>query len=292
MPRSLDCVLDAALTSEAVAVAVEPRVGTTIVIVTRAHVARCTALSRIASDTFVATVGAGAVADARGASPLSDPRWSRAKKYLLEDPIAIAVQREGVRVLAVAQPKPIDAWLAIDAADVSVIELVVRGWIARQHSTALKSFASKLTVESRGSQVLVHGAKLDVDELALVATDLLRALSAPPESTTAAFACPPIGGDIVRCTDGTRLVVRSLAATLRKVVEVEALPVIAGGDVVGIRLTEDAEVLLRRGDIILGLDGHRITSAAQLHELARYVHERTSLAVRRDGADIIIELTE
>jgi hypothetical protein len=109
---------------------------------------------------------------------------------------------------------------------------------------------------------------------------------------TAVFACPPSGTDVVRCTDNTRVVVRSLATTLRKLVAVDTKPVIAGGDVIGIRLSEDAEVLLRRNDIILGLDGHRITSAAQLHELARYARERTALAIRRDGNDVIIDLSE
>ena len=63
-------------------------------------------------------------------------------------------------------------------------------------------------------------------------------------------------------------------------------------DIVGIRLSEDAEVLLRRGDVIMGLDGHRITSATQLHELARHASERTTLAVRRDGTDLVLALRE
>src|SRR6185369_10255421 len=47
LPRNLDCVVDTALTSEVVAVSVAPGTGATIVILSRAHVARCPALSRI-----------------------------------------------------------------------------------------------------------------------------------------------------------------------------------------------------------------------------------------------------
>ncbi len=293
MPRTLDCVLDAAITAEAAAVAVVPRVGTTITIITRAHVARCPALSRIAHDTFVATVGAGVVAETASASPLADPRWARAKHYLVTDPIAIAFQHENARVVAAAQPKPLDGWLAIDAPDIAPVERAVRAWIDRQRTTALAPFAAKLAVELRGTQLLVRSNKLEADELALFAADVLRTLDAPAAPTTAsAFTCPSAGGDIVRCADGTHLVVRSLAGTLHKLASVDATPAIAGGDVIGIRLTEDAEVLLRRGDVILGLGGHRITSTAQLHDLAGYLRDRTALAVRRDGADVIIELSE
>lgn len=293
MPRNLDCVLDSALTSEAVAISVSPRVGTTIVIVTRAHVAGCAALSRIASDTFVATVGAGAVADTPEASALASSRWARARSYLLRDPLAIALELDGMRALAVAQSKPLAAWLAIDATDLGRVERAVRGWIDRKRTTALRVLADNLAVQTRGSQLLVDAARLELDQLALLAADLARTLDAPATApSVATFACPPVGGDIVRCTDGTQLVVRSLSTTLRKVVAVDTQPVVAGADVIGIRLTEDAETLLRRGDVILGLDGHRITSSAQLHDLARYAHERATLAVRRDGTDVILELAE
>lgn len=293
MPRTLDCVLDAAMTSEAVAVAVAPGVGTTVVIITRAHVARCTPLSRIASDTFVATVGAGGVAETPAASPLGDARWARARKYLVEDPVAFAVSQEDMRALAVAQPKPLDAWLTIDAADIAAVERVVRAWIDGQRTTTLQPFVDKLVLETRGSQLLVRSRGLDANELAPVAADLLRRLEAPtPRPAASAFTCPTHDRDVVRCTGGTRLVVRSLAGALRKLVVAEATPVVAGGDVIGIRLSEDAELLLQRDDIILGLDGHRITSAAQLHDLARHVDGQATLAVRRDGVDTVIELSQ
>ncbi len=288
MPRQLDCVLDAALTSEAVAVGVDPGVGSTIVIVTRAHVARCPALSKIDRDVFVATVGAGVVADTTASSVLADSRWSRARRYLAGDPIALAIQSDSVRVLAVAQPKPLAAWLTIDAAELAPIEKRVRTWLSRE--TGLGTRAD-LDVKTRGSQLLVQASKLNADQLMLLTTDLLRTLDSPPRAETRAFACPPSGAGIVRCT-GNHVVVTNLATALRKLIEVDTQPVVAGGDIIGIRLSEDAEVLLRRGDVILGLDGHRITSAAQLHELARYAIQRATLAVRRDDEDLVIELSE
>jgi hypothetical protein len=291
MPKQLDCVLDAALTSEAVAVAVTPSAGTTIVIVTRAHVARCTALSRIATDMFVATIGAGGIADNPAASPLGDPRWSRARRYLINDPIAIAIEHAEQRVLAVAQPKPLAAWMTIDAADLAPIERGLRAWIDRQRLTALASFAGDLEVKKRGSQLLVQATKPRIDALALAAADVLRLLDATPAATPAAFSCPANGNGIVRCS-GTQVVVTNLATTLRSLIAVETEPVVAGGDIIGIRLSEDADVLLRRGDVIMGVDGHRITSATQLHELARYASERSVLAVRRDGADLVLDLRE
>lgn len=293
VPRTLDCVLDAAMTSEAVAVGVTPGVGATVVIVTRAHVARCTPLSRIADDTFVATVGAGSIADSPAASPLGDARWARAKKYLVDDPIAFALAQEDMRALAAAQADPLDAWLAIDAADVPAVERAIRGWIERQRTTSLQPFVDKLAIETRGNQLLVRSTALDASELASAVAELLRSLDAPaPRPAATPFTCPTLGGDIVRCTDGTRLVVRSLAGALRGLVVGQATPVIAGGDVIGIRLGADARMLLRRGDIILGLDGHRITSAAQLRDLAGHVERQATLAVRRDGIDTILELSE
>jgi hypothetical protein len=291
VPKQLDCVVDAALTSEAVALAVTHDTGATIVIVTRAHVARCPALSRIASDMFVATIGAGAVVATSAASPLGDPRWSRARRYLVRDPIAIAFEREGQHVLAVAQPKPLAAWVTIDAVQLAPIEQRVRSWIEHRRATELATFVGDLVVQSRGSQLLVKTTKLRTEDLALVTSDLMRRLDNPSATSPIAFVCPAAGNGVVRCS-GTEIVVTNLATTLRKLIAVDTEPVVAAGDIIGIRLSEDAEVLLRRGDMIMGLDGHRITSATQLHELARYASDRAALAVRRDGTDLVLELRE
>ncbi|HEY5923893.1 MAG TPA: hypothetical protein VIV11_19575 [Kofleriaceae bacterium] len=284
-------MVEAALTSEAVAVAVAPASGTTIIIITRAHVGQCAALSQIAGHMFVATIGAGSLAETVADSPLGDARWSRARTYLTNDPIAIAIDRDAQRIVAVAQPKPLAAWVTIDAVDIAPLTRGIESWLARQKQTGLRALGTNLDVQARGSQLLVRAKKLEVDELALVITDVLRAVSAPEVRVAPTFACPPLGGGIVQC-NGTEVRVASLATTLRKLVEVRSEPAVAAGDVIGIRLSADAEVLLRRGDIILGLDGHRITSSAQLHELAGQLSERTSLAIRRDGTDLILALSE
>ena len=291
VPSKLDCVVEAALTSEAIAVAVAPSNGTTIIVVTRAHVGQCAALSQIATNMFVATLGAGALADTIAASPLGDARWARARSYLTSDPIAIAIERDAQRIVAVGQPKPLGAWVTIDAFDIAPIKRSIDTWLARQKTTALRALGDNLEVQARGSQLLVRATKLQSEELALVVTDVLRTLASPAARVAASFTCPALTGGVMEC-NGTEIRVQSIATTLRKLVESPSQPVIAGGDVIGIRLTTDPEVLLRRGDIILGLDGHRITDPAQLHELARYISERTSLAVRRDGTDLILALSE
>src|SRR5690606_330343 len=122
------------------------------------------ALSRVAHDTFVATVGAGVVAETAGASLLADPRWARAKHYLVTDPIAIAFHHDSARVIAAAQPSPLDGWLSIDAPDIAPIERAMRAWIDRQRTTALAPFAAKLSVQPRGTQLLVRSNKLQADE--------------------------------------------------------------------------------------------------------------------------------
>jgi hypothetical protein len=61
MPTTLACVADAATTGEAIAAGIDPGAGMTIVLVTRAVVAHCPALSRIGKYLYVATIGAGTI---------------------------------------------------------------------------------------------------------------------------------------------------------------------------------------------------------------------------------------
>src|SRR5258706_1849105 len=70
LPGDLGCVVDAALTGEAVAVAVDPRVGTTIVVITRAFAGNCDALSKLGGDRYVATIGGGTLVTDRKQSVL------------------------------------------------------------------------------------------------------------------------------------------------------------------------------------------------------------------------------
>jgi len=286
VPAKLGCVLDAALTSEAIALAVDPNVGTTIVIITRAAVASCPALSRIANDSYVATIGDGAVVD-KAKSVLVGTRWARARHYLARDPIAVAYLGER-HVLAVAQPEPIESWIAIDARDSEAIERSVRAFIARW-----PALVAKLIVKREGNQVTVRAAKLEDAELVLIVTDLLRAADAAGDAAKApAFVCQPPTSGITSCENGTHYTVTSVRETLAELASVNAMPVVANGDVIGSQLLADAHVLLRRGDIILGLDSQRITNAFQLRELARHVGDHAALAVRRGTSEVVIELRE
>ena len=95
IPAELGCVVDIGLTSEAVAVAIDPQVGTTIVVVTRAFVGKCPLLSKVGPDEYVATLGGGTVVSDRKAAVLDDPQWARARDYLLHDPIAFAAELPG-----------------------------------------------------------------------------------------------------------------------------------------------------------------------------------------------------
>lgn len=284
VPAKLGCVIDAALTSEATALAVDPDVGTTIVIITRAAIANCPALSRIASDSYVATIGDGAVVD-KAKSVLADARWSRARRYLEHDPIAVAYLGDR-HVLAVAQPEPIESWVTIDARDADAIERSVRAFVGKW-----PALAAKLVVKREGDQVAVRAAKLEDTELVMIVTDLLQAADAVAIDQPA-FACAPPGKGITSCKDGTRYTVKSVRETLHDLASVQAMPAVANGDVVGSQLLSDADVLLKRGDIILGLDSQRITNAFQLRELARHVGDHAALAVRRGSSEVVIELSE
>ena len=292
MPADFGCVLDAALTSESVALGHAPRIGTTIVIHTRAHVA-CPALSKIAEHTYVATIGASTVA-ARASSILESPHWVRSRPYLLRDPIAFAIDRPGAHYIAVAQPDPIDAWLSIDARDPAAIERDINAWLERQKKGGLVELANSITVQTRGTQLLVNTSKLSAEELAQLVGELLRASDAPPRvAAQPAFACPQLDDNIRACSgDGRHYTVASLAAALRQLADSEPDPLVAGGDITGLRFTQDPEYLLRTGDVLLGVDSHRVVTVAQLRDLARHVRDHMTVAVRRDGVDVILELRE
>ena len=289
-------MIDAALTSDAVAVAVIPKVGTTIVIVTQAVVASCPALSRLAGDTYVATVGNGTVV-AREQSIEHDARWERARHYLERDPFAIAFHTDASDAVAVAQPAPIAAWITIDAVDLAPIERDVRAVVDRWRTTKLvpqiDRLVAKLDIKRNDHQLVIRATRLDADELVAMIGDLLRVAELPARAPTAvAFTCPPIAHGITACKDGTHYTVSSVAEIVRALASVQSTPTIENGEVIGVQLTADADALLRRGDVLLGVDSQRITNSSQLREVARHLADHTQLAVRRNGADVVIDLRE
>jgi hypothetical protein len=271
-PVTFGCVIDAALASDAVAFA-HREAGTTIVIVSRVSPSACPTLSRVAPGTYVATLGDGTVERGLG------PRWSRARPYLATSPIALAADLGSRHVLAAAERTA--AWVSIDAVDADAVAPFVTAGAARYKG---------LTVTRTGSQVLVRGEHLTDDDLATIIGDLVRQLDTPERVPVAPLQCPPPGGVIVSCNAG-KLVVGSLIDALGQLAAPAREPVVSGAEVIGLRLAGDA-LVLRRGDVILGIDTHQVRSATELASVIKGTHHRAVVAIRRGTTDFLVDLSE
>lgn len=295
VPPSLACVVEASMTSEAVVVGAQPDVGATIILVTRAVVDGCPALSRIGEHMYVATVGAGGLAPARAQSIMSDAGWERARPYLVREPIALAAELPDVRVVAVAQPDPLDAWLAIDAVDSAAVERRIKSVLEQWREPATIELAGKLTLTRAGTQVSVQADALTDDDVVHIVRDTVRAFEAGPAAPTPeqVFACPPTTGNgIVSCHDGTNYKVASVEEIVRELAFIEAAPVVSGGDISGVRLLAEPKRIFQRDDVILGIDSHRITAAQQFIDIAAHLGGKASIAVRRAGVEAVLDLSE
>lgn len=294
VPAGLACVLEAATTGEALAVGVQINGGTTIVLVTRAFVDRCPALSQIGPRMYTATIGGGSPVADRSASVLASPTWERARPYLLREPITLAAELPDVRLVAVAQPDPLDAWLAVDATNAESVERAIKRMIDGWQNPRTIELAGKLALSRNGTQVAVQADGLTADDLIKILDDSLKIFEAPASGPTIAstFVCPAQGNGVISCHDGTNYKVTSVAELVTELAGVQSAPVIAGGDVIGIRLLGDPKRLLQRDDIILGLDSHRITESSHLAALAKHLAGHASIAVRREGVEAVLELGE
>lgn len=261
-PASFACVIDAALSADAVAVA-HGETGTTIVIESPRPIATCPALARVEADLYVATLGDSTIEHGLG------PRWSRARDYLATSPVALAADLGDRHVLAAGDRT--SAWLAIDAADPEATQRGLAAAIARW-----QSLAPKLAVTRQGSQVLVRATALDPDEVATLARDVLAQLAPAPARAVPSFA--PVR-------------VHSIPDALAELGNALGDRVVENGTVIGVRLAKPVWSLVA-GDIVLGIDAHRVTSAAQLAALAKALPKRLSVAVRRGDADAVIDLAE
>lgn len=260
-PASFSCVIDTALSADAVALA-HGEAGTTIVIV-GPRAASCPALARVSPDTYVATLGASTIEHGLG------PRWNRAREYLATAPIALAADLGNRHVLAAAERGT--AWLAIDATDPDVAQREITTAIARW-----QSLAHKLAVTRRGNQVLVRATQLDPDEVATLAHDVLAQLDPMPVRAVPAFQ--PVR-------------VHSIPDALAELGNALGDRVVENGNVIGVRLKAPIWALVT-GDVVLGIDAHRVTSADELAALAQTLPKRLSVAVRRGDADAVIDLSE
>ena len=246
-------------------------------IITKQPVEGCSPVARVAADTYVATLGDSTIEHGLGS------RWRRAQPYLETAPIALAADLGTRHVLAGAGSGA--AWLAIDAADAGAVKRQADAIVARW-----RSLASKLVVTRTGSQVLVRATGLDPAEAATVAGDLLTELDPPYRASAPAFSCPPAGGLVVHCA-GTSLTVRSLADALAQIAAAARERVVSQGEVIGLRLAAPV-LVLAQGDILLGIDSHRVTSAGELAQLAGRLPKRVRVAVRRGEIDAVIEVAE
>ena len=292
LPSDLGCVIDTALSGEAVAVAVDPHIGTTIVVVTRAAVASCDALSKLGNDRYVATIGGGSLVSDRKQSVLGDPQWAWARDYLLSNPLAIAAELPARRMLAVAQPDPLDGWVAIDALEATTVDKELNELAARWRREGWSKLGTKLVTKRSGAQVIARLDKPDVDDVVALVNELTR-----DDATAVAkpdpFACPPTSDSIKSCDAKThKLVVASTKQTLASMTRGEMEPVIDNGDIAGIRLLADAPLILRKGDIVLGLDSRRVGTQEQLASMVEAVGPTATLAFRRDGIDLTVTISE
>jgi hypothetical protein len=262
---SLSCVIDAALASQAAALSASRTVGATIALVTPTP-PHCAALSRVGDDVWIATTGDASTAPAPETSPGAVSRWQRARDYLDSAPIAVAIDLGGVHAVAGAQAQPFTAWLAVDATP----ELATA---FEQQARAV--VVPHVAVTRTGDQIVVRTAPeftvADLDRLAPIVAALIDpppVMPAPPD-----LPCP----HDVHCADASHWEIAAFP-------DVVGDPVVAAGQVIGIRLTADA-AFLRRGDVVLGVDGRPLRAPGKMPRAP------FALAFRRDGVDRVVHIT-
>lgn len=295
VPPTLSCVVEAAVASDTVAIAVQLDAGTTIIVESKKPIERCPALSKLSDRVWVASVGSGAPAASRAQSILAASTWDRARPYLQREPVALAGELPELRLLAVAQPEPLDAWLAIDATNPAAVEKTIQAMLDRWRVPPTIELSAKLRLSRSGTQVSVQADALTVDDLVTIVRDTIEVAEAPPPppSIASAFICPANPGHgIVSCHDGTHYKVSSVETIMKTLATIDASPVIAAGDIIGIEIASEPPLPFVRGDLILGVDSHRIADRANLAMLAPSLNGAAAVAVRRGGIDAVLFLSE
>ena len=282
LPTALGCVIDAALASDRVAVGIGADRSLTIALATRAPI-KCPALSKLGDGVWVATLGDGLVRG-DGVSVAGDPRHARARPYLARAPIAVAAQWPEGKLLATAQPQPLEAWLAIDgdAASVAAIEARVREQVqqlAREPATAP---FSRIAVVRTGTQVRATLASAPVGDLGVAFKAVLARGRARESSPALACPAPPVP-PVVECKALAFRVPRRAAAP-----EPVLVAVVANGMLAGFRLREPlASLGLATGDVIVAVDGKVVTSLASIR--AAFARAAT-FTVRRRTSETVVRL--
>jgi len=285
VPTTLGCVIDAALESDGVGIAEDTN---GIVVAVFGKATKCPALSQVSPGVWVATIGGLAPAPSREASVLAASRWERARTYLATSPIALALDLQDRHIVAAAQAEPLSAWLTIDSADPAHVPAdTVRHFLDTWKGTPLEP---KLAVTVVDRQLVVRAKTLGDAELATLTRELVAILAAPEPTPAATFTCPAANGVVVTCS-GTRLLVRSIETLIHDLARVVDVPAIANAELVGVVVNTDAYGL-RRGDIVLGIDGFRTTSAAELEARAKTPARHVTIAVRRGVTDLVLDVRQ
>ncbi len=272
IPPSFSCVIDAAITGDAIAVAADPKGIAVVVIAARAIT--CPGLARIEPDVWAATIGA----PGPGAGVLEAPRWRRAREFLVSAPLAFAADLGDVHAIATVQAEPAAAWLTIDAADPETTERSARAWVARLG-------ADKLQIARHDAQIEIELGDADLGALAEAGVREIDAYREPMP----AFACPQ--GAHCRDVGGrTRVVALPLSPILQALRPAHAEPVVENGEVAGVRVS-GATALLEDGDVVTAIDAHRVRTSDELAARLAAAHDPVVLDVRRGGVTAVVEVT-
>lgn len=292
-PTSLGCLVDAAVASDAVGVTID-RASNVTAVVALARDPHCPALSQRAPGLWIATLGAGP--SAATTAVRDDPRFARAREYLVGSPIA-AVALGEVHLIAAAQPEPLDAWLAIDAAsDGDAVAGTIESYLGRmQRDPATAALAARLRTSRPGpSQLVIRlTGPLDTDLGPAVRTLLAWSEPATEAPPAVGFACPsPSPG--VSCADGRTYRVSSLPGELAPIVTVgHPTPIVINGSVTGLRLDAAVQDLgLRVGDVVVAMAGRLVTSRMMLADWIAHARVATTVTIRRGTSETVLDFAE
>ena len=292
-PARMGCVVAAAFAGEQAALSVDAGGSITALIATASD-PKCAALSQREPGLWIATIGAGPTG-ATG-SVLDDERFARARPYLTNAPIA-AVSLADPHALATAQPDPLEAWLAIDAAgQARGIEHTLGEQLARmQRDPSTAPVATRLHLARSGDDQVVVRLDGPVDgDLAVAARAMLAGLEEHARPAAARFVCPAPAAPDISCTNGTSYRVRSLTDALSGIVRVgQPAPIVSNGLVTGLRLRAAvAELGLAADDVVLALGGRLVTSRAMLADRIARARGEVSLTIRRGTTEKVLQFTE
>jgi hypothetical protein len=292
-PTRLGCAIDAALAADHVALGISRTRSATLVIETRAEVS-CPALEKLATHLWIATLGDPEPNG--GSSVLDEPRFARARPYLANAPLALALDVPGGSAIATATAAPLEAWLAVDVHPLftDVIEQRVRAYVTGlAGARATAPFASHIAITRTGSQIV---ARLDgaVDaDLAVATRSLIAAHGRVAPRPTARYVCPPIAPPLIACEAGNILAFTDLGPAVTPLIDAPLAPVVANGVVDGLRLTAPVPSLgLITGDLVVAAQGRKVAHRIGLVEILRRARGSLALTIVRDGTTIQLGLRE